>query len=135
MHHTPPDAMKKSCRQGYFHTSGPWPLLQGHPEGMKIRRGRRLGPTSALLGATKAPTHTSSVRQEPHRHPKLLCLREHEHQTLDRRGSSRQRPYFHISAWKENSEKLNFRFTEFSEVRIRLPGYRAGTMRVTCLPK
>src|SRR5215204_1642726 len=42
---------------------------------------------------------------------------EHEHQTLDRRGSSRRRPYFHISAWKENSEKLNFRFTEFSEVR------------------
>jgi len=45
-------------------------LLQGHPEGMKIRRGRRLGPTSALLGAAKA-LHTS-VTREPHRHPKLL---------------------------------------------------------------
>src|SRR5215204_1570632 len=40
-----PEAMKMSCRRDYFHTSGPWPLLQGHPEGMKIRRGRRLGPT------------------------------------------------------------------------------------------
>src|SRR5215213_4646961 len=27
-----------------------------------------------VLGGTKARTHTS-VRQEPHRHPKLLCLR------------------------------------------------------------
>jgi hypothetical protein len=33
-------------------------LLQGHPEGMKIRRARRLGPTSALLGAAKEPVHT-----------------------------------------------------------------------------
>jgi hypothetical protein len=66
-----PEAMKMSCREGYFHTSDPWPLLQGHPEGMKIMRGRRLGPTSALLGAAKEPVH-ASVSREPHRHPKLL---------------------------------------------------------------
>src|SRR5215208_5254004 len=65
------------------------------------------------------PVHTTSVRQEPHRHPKLLCLREHEHQTLDRRGSSRRRPYFHISAWKVNSQ--NFAMTEFQEVSIARP--------------
>jgi len=58
---------------GGFHPSDPWPL-PGHPEGMKISRGPRLGPTSALLGGTKEPLHTS-VRQEPHRHPKVLCLR------------------------------------------------------------
>src|SRR5829696_1143122 len=69
-----PEARKMSCRRNCFHTSGPWPLLQGHPEGMKIIRGPRLGPTSALLGAAKARTHTS-VTQEPHRHSKLLCLR------------------------------------------------------------
>src|SRR5215204_4213298 len=44
---------------------------------------------------------------------------EHEHQTLDRRGSSRRRPYFHISAQKGNS--ANFVMTEFSEVRIQDP--------------
>src|SRR5215208_1299128 len=36
---------------------------------MKISRARRLGRTSALLGAAKEPVDTS-VTQEPHRHPK-----------------------------------------------------------------
>jgi hypothetical protein len=31
-----PEAMKMSCRQGYFHTSKSWPFLQGHPETMKM---------------------------------------------------------------------------------------------------
>ena len=32
--------------------------------------------------------------------------------------------YFHTSAWKVNSQKFNFRFTEFSEVALAviLPG-------------
>src|SRR5215203_6001870 len=65
---------ERQRREGYFHTSGPWPLLQGHPEGMKMRRRSPWSDASALLGAAKEPVHTS-VTQEPHRHPKLLCLR------------------------------------------------------------
>ena len=89
-------------------------LVAGPSEGMKIRSGRRLGPTSALLGAAKEPVRTS-VRQEPHRTPNCSAL-EHEHQTLDRRGSSRRRPHFHISAWKVLSANFSS-ITEFSEVR------------------
>src|SRR5829696_6072174 len=54
---------------------------------------RRLKLTSALLGATRA--RFPSVTREPQA-PQTVAL-EHEHQTLDRRGSSRRRPYFHIS--------------------------------------
>src|SRR5215207_11605548 len=61
---------------------------------MKIRRGRRLGPTSALLGAAKARTHQCDAGASWA--PQTVAL-EHEHQTLDRRGSSRRLPYFHIS--------------------------------------
>src|SRR5829696_1837554 len=71
---------------------------------------RRLKLTSALLGATRA--RFPSVTREPQA-PRTVAL-EHEHQTLDRRGSSRRRPYFHIRLGL--SPKSNFRFTEFSEV-------------------
>src|SRR5215203_5412900 len=59
---------------------------------MKIRGGRRFGPTSALLGATE-PVHQCDAGAL--RAPQTVAL-EHEHQILYRRGSSGRRPYFHI---------------------------------------
>jgi hypothetical protein len=48
---------------------------QGHPEAMKIRRGRRLGPKSALLGAAE-PVHQCDAGAL--RAPQTVAL-EHEY--------------------------------------------------------
>src|SRR5215213_7530234 len=50
-------------------------------------------PTAHLLNRSTKLTYDSALRSAP-------------------------RTAIHLSAWKANSPKLNFRFTEFSEVRI-----------------
>ena len=61
-----------------IHSSVSWPFLQGHPEGMKMREGgRRFGPTSALLGATKTRVHQCDAGGAL-RAPQTVAL-EHEY--------------------------------------------------------
>src|SRR5215213_5329127 len=57
-----PETMKKSYRRDYFHTSVPWPLLQGHPETMKMEPPPRLFSHQCLEGEFCELRHNGVLR-------------------------------------------------------------------------